>query len=125
MDLLHQLVKHFKVAHLCAQYTKYLSEAKQGEIEQGKVRRLVIPSPGVINVVNNIDGYGSVYLLKEDGTQQWVHNFEGDKGRQNIALQPGRYKVVFRPKDALGSQYTKTKIVDLGEGESKGIDLLR
>lgn len=100
----------------------YIRDVK---IEQGKTRKLVIPSPGVINVVNNIDGYGSVYLLGEDGSQRWVYNFEGDKGRQNIALQPGKYKVVFRPKDALGSQFTKSKIIVLREGESKGVDLIR
>ncbi len=94
-------------------------------IEQGKTKKLVMPSPGVINVVNRVGGYGSVYLINDDGSQRWVYNFEGDKGQQNIVLQPGRYKIVFRPKDALGSQFTKTKIVELREGESKGVDLLR
>ncbi len=95
------------------------------QIEQGKTRRIALPSPGVINVVNRIQGFGSVYLLKEDGTQQWVYNFEGDVGTQNIALQPGRYKIVFRPKDALGSQFTKVKIIELEEGKSVGVDMLR
>ncbi len=94
-------------------------------IEQGKVRRIVLPSPGVINVVNAIEGFGSVYLLEPNGAQRWVYDFEGDRGPQNIALQPGSYKVVFRSKDALGSEFTKVFTVQLGEGETKSINLLR
>ena len=33
-----------------------------------------------------------------------------NKGRQNIYLLPGKYKVVYRAKNALQSAYTKEKI---------------
>lgn len=105
--------------------TRPRTHFRQVKIEQGKTKILQIPSPGILSIVDNIKGFGSIYLLEKNGKQTWVYDFEGDKLPQNVTLQPGKYKIVFRPKEALGSKHTKVKIVKLGEGKTLGISILR
>ena len=82
---------------------------KHVKIEQSKLTKLEIESPGRVNIPVSKQGYGSIYLIREDGTQQWVYNLPIQNSQINMAMQPGNYKLVFKLKDAQGSEHTSIK----------------
>ncbi len=79
---------------------------------------LKLAAPGILNIQHAASGYGSLYVIREDGQQEWVMDLNHNDSKISVTLQPGRYKVVFRAENAPGSKYTSIKDVVLREGQS-------
>ena len=92
-------------------------------IEQSKTTSLRLPQPGVVNFVSSSTGIGSIYLLHEDGTQEWIYNLDPDKTRNTVAIQPGSYKVVYRSENSKGSKFTNIHHFEIQPGSSFNIRL--
>jgi Ca-activated chloride channel homolog len=75
-------------------------------IRSGQVTTLTYPPPGILSIPNDLQGYGSIYEVRDSGEQQWVYNLPETSSKINLALQPGRYRMVFRTKFAKGSKFT-------------------
>ena len=90
-------------------------------IGQNKTTAIVIPSPGVVNISSNFPGFGSLYLMKEAGGQEWVCNLDPNSTRTTLALQPGVYKAVFRSRNSNGSKYTQFQKFTIKPGSSLNI----
>ncbi|WP_291727448.1 vWA domain-containing protein [Bernardetia sp.] len=95
-------------------------------VNQGKTTTLNVKRPGVVTILNKLSGYGSIYVVKSDGSEDWVMNLP-EKGipRTNFALQPGRYRFVFRSSEANDSSYSKSVFFNLSEGGAFTLDILR
>ena len=96
---------------------------KNVKINQSQTTSLKLEQPGVVNFVATSKGIGSIYELNEDGKQQWIYNLNRDQPRNTVAIQPGKYKVVFRSEEAKGSKYTTIKEFDIKPGSSLNIRL--
>ncbi len=96
------------------------------QINQGRTTNLKVASPGVVTILNKLSGYGSIYVINKDGSEEWVMNLP-EKGipRTNFALQPGRYRFVFRSSEANDSSYSKSVFFILSEGGAYTLDILR
>jgi Ca-activated chloride channel family protein len=96
------------------------------QINQGRTTNLKVASPSVVTILNKLSGYGSIYVIKSDGSEEWVMNLP-EKGipRMNFALQPGRYRFVFRSSEANDSSYSKNTFFNLSEGGAYTLDILR
>ncbi|MCS7005179.1 MAG: VWA domain-containing protein [Cytophagales bacterium] len=95
------------------------------EIKADQITRVSIPAPGVLNINNpRLLGFGSIYHITPENEHLWIMNFEGKEAKQNITLQPGTYKVVFRAEDAYGSEYTIVKKVKIESGTSVTLNLI-
>ena len=71
-------------------------QLKGVEIKQSSVNSIKIPASGGVLFSKQSLGYGSVYV--DDGkTVTWVCNLNDKLQNEIIYLQPGKYKVVFRP----------------------------
>ncbi|HTE34621.1 MAG TPA: VWA domain-containing protein [Chryseolinea sp.] len=88
------------------------------EVEPNKQRAVLIPASGVVNFNTISTGYGSLYEMKEDGSQVWVCNLNDLKSQFSLNLLPGQYKIVFRVKQTTGSKYTGFKKFTLRPGET-------
>lgn len=86
------------------------------EIQPNKSKTVLLPSPGVANFNTIATGFGSLYELKDDGTQEWVCNLNELKSQFSLNLQPGQYKIVFRVKQTAGSKYTGFKKFTIRSG---------
>lgn len=95
----------------------------QVKIEQGKTTTLQIDAPGVLSVVNNISGFGSIYKIHNSGHQEWVANLENENSRTSLGMQPGNYKLVFRSKNASGSRFTEVKEFTIRSGATTNVKL--
>ena len=87
-----------------------------------ELKRIEIPAPGILNTKSSFKGIGSIYLLHDNGSSEWIYNLVESKAENSIALQPGEYKLVFRSKNALGSKYSKVKTFTIQPGRT--IDLV-
>ena len=87
------------------------------DIAQSKTTTLRIPRPGLVTLVANNPGYGSIYTFN-GRKMEWVYNMDKNLSKETIVLQPGRYKVVFRPKNSKESIYTIEKDFSVISGES-------
>ncbi len=93
------------------------------EIKQDENTEINLPIPGVLNIPQNTVGYGSLYVVKLDGSTEWIYNFENNTSKINMPLQPGNYKVVFRSKDAISSKYTDVQYFTVRPGLTSTINL--
>ncbi len=93
------------------------------EIGQSKTTTINIPAPGLLTLSDRYTGYGSVYKIKTDGTQEWIYNF--DKSPISVAMQPGSYKLVFKAAQATSSKYTDVQYFSIKSGESTNIKLFK
>jgi Ca-activated chloride channel homolog len=92
------------------------------EISQSHTTTLEITEPGIVSVFLNGAGYGSFYL-EEKKNLKWVHNLDESRVRQNIALQPGNYRLVFRSVNSKESIYTIERKFKIEPGGSVSIKL--
>ncbi|WP_460893183.1 vWA domain-containing protein [Rufibacter soli] len=78
-------------------------------IRQGQATPITFAPPGSLTITQDLQGYGSLYLLHKDGTQEWLWNLPEGSSKISLPLQPGRYRVVYRLKTAKGSKFTDVK----------------
>ncbi|HSH52845.1 MAG TPA: VWA domain-containing protein [Bacteroidales bacterium] len=92
------------------------------KIEQSKTTKIKIPKPGIANLSFPSPGFGSLYSEAAD-TLKWVHNLNVDLLNQNLILQPGSYRVVFRPRKSKQVTNTITKQFTIKSGSSNSITI--
>ncbi len=92
------------------------------DISQSKTTTVSIPHPGIVTLLTNNQGYGSIYTYDRSNLK-WVINLNNDLTKQTIVLQPGKYKVVYRPKNSRESIYTIEKEFSVVSGESSIVPL--
>jgi Ca-activated chloride channel family protein len=95
----------------------------QVKINQSETTRLLLEQPGVVNFISAAKGIGSIYQISQDGSQKWIYNLDPDQTRNTVAIQPGKYKVVFRSVNAKGSKFTSISEFEIRPGSSFNIRL--
>ncbi len=95
---------------------------KDVEIRQSQTTSIEIPQPGIITFSGLSNGFGSVYHLQTDN-QEWVYNLHPALKQQTILIQPGIYRVIFRPANSKSSNFTLIKDFDVKSGEVSTIEL--
>lgn len=85
------------------------------EIVQGKVSRIQIPQPGMVNLVSNTEGYGAIFSLAGPRLEK-VHDINDMASSETVVLQPGQYKAVFRSKNSSRAIFTIEKEFTVSSG---------
>ncbi|MCC9134932.1 VWA domain-containing protein [Pontibacter silvestris] len=93
------------------------------EIKQGQTNTITIPPPGQLSVPSQIQGYGSVYLLENEGNQRWVTNLPEQSNGVVMALQPGKYRLVYRMKTAQASKFTDVQDFTIRSGATTTVKI--
>lgn len=76
-------------------------------VNQSESTNVKIPEPGLVVLSVSSSPYGSIFEVSNE--LKWVCDLNTKKGRQALYLLPGKYKVVYRAKNASSSEYTKEK----------------
>lgn len=90
------------------------------EVSQSKTTTVQIPTPGMATFLCNSPGYGSVYLEKNNELEL-LYTLSQNTVRENLVLQPGNYRIVFRPKNSQLSLYTVEKKFSITSGNSTSV----
>ena len=91
-------------------------------IAQSKTTTVEIPQAGLATISINSKGFGSVFRQKGEELV-WVCNLNTTSTRESIVLQPGLYKVIFRPLNSRLSIYTKEESFEIESGQSTQVKL--
>lgn len=75
------------------------------DIGQSKTTLIQIPQAGALTIFKPSEGYGQLFL-EEKNELKWVCNLNEKQLNENIVLQPGNYRIVFRTKQARETIYT-------------------
>ena len=92
------------------------------EILQSYTTSIEIPQPGNITFSHTSQGFGSLYVLNENG-QEWIMNLNPALRQQSYYLQPGNYRVVFKPIGLKRSFYSASQDFNVKSGERSQIEL--
>jgi len=98
-------------------------EIKDVVIVQSHTTTVEIPVPGMAVIQRNTNGYGSVYI-ENNGHLTWIYNLKDNPQQQEeLFLQPGTYRVVFRSKFSNRSAYTTDKSFTVESAQTVNIKL--
>ena len=92
------------------------------EIQANTTTKVQIPKPGIASFSLSAPGFASLYSQTAD-TLIWIHNLDKKETRQNLIMQPGDYRIVYRTKNAKQSIYTINKRFTIKSGSSESIIL--
>ena len=89
------------------------------EVAQNSTTTVEIPQPGIAVIQKPASGYGSLYV-EEGHKLRLIYNLQEGNTQESIILQPGSYRVVFRPKHARRSINTveRSFIIESGRTET-------
>jgi Ca-activated chloride channel family protein len=94
------------------------------EIKQSHTTTVEIPGPGIAVIQKSTQGFGSVYVEKENRLE-WVYNLSEDQTQESLLLQPGRYVVVFRARFARNAINTLEKSFEIFTGRTTQVEIYR
>jgi len=91
------------------------------EISEGKVNEVILPSPGNLNLRTSGSGFGGIFTADQNGGKLVKKFNEGNPSGRYI-LQPGKYTVLFRSRQAKQTLYTFEKEFTITSGSTINID---
>jgi Ca-activated chloride channel family protein len=92
------------------------------EISQSKTTTVEIPKPGLVHITANSTGYGTIFL-EDNNELTGVYRLNENLTRETVVLQPGKYRIVFRPKNSRESIYTIERTFRITSGSSTNVQL--
>lgn len=92
------------------------------DVAQSKTTSIEIPQSGSVTISKPSEGPGSLYV-EENNKQVWVCNLNSNLIQETIVLQPGKYRIEYRPKNARESIYTIEKKFKVESGMSTPVKL--
>jgi len=78
-------------------------------VQQGIKTDVDIKAPGFMKYASGKTITGQLFAKNDNGTWDWVCNLENNSRNGTIQLQPGAYRMVYRPTTLKSSTYTMQK----------------
>jgi len=91
-------------------------------VSQSKTTAIEIPQAGMLSLNKGSEGKGSIFV-EEKNKLVWVCNLKDKTIQENIVLQPGNYRIEFRPSSAKESIYTVEKKFKIESGSTNVLKL--
>jgi len=92
------------------------------DIAQSKTTYIEIPQSGTVSISKPSEGPGSLFL-EENNKLVWVCNLNSTLVQETINLQPGKYRIEYRPKNAKEAIYTIERRFKIESGMSTPVKL--
>lgn len=92
------------------------------QVSQSHTTKVEIPQPGMAHIMRKSKGVGDVFL-KEGINLTWLYSLSSEVTSESIPLQPGDYKVIFRPTGSKRAFYTIEKDFTIFSGKSQLVEL--
>ncbi len=92
------------------------------EISQSSTTTIQIEVPGLLHLSKTGIGYGAIFVV-EGNKMKKIYELNSKTGNEIIALQPGHYRAVFRPKNSKRMKYSVDKTFTIKSGDSVTIKL--
>ncbi|MBC8047598.1 MAG: VWA domain-containing protein [Fimbriimonadaceae bacterium] len=92
------------------------------KVEQDKTTTIEIPSPGYCTFIKGADLFGGIYM---NVNNEWIeiYEFTHESNKETLALQPGKYKIIYRYKGNKSMSLTKEKEIEILTGTTITLNL--
>ena len=94
------------------------------DIQGEKSVAITIDEPGIVQVNHSIPGFSTIFRVNGEKLE-WVENITLDKRTDTIVLQPGKYQISFRAKNAKGSKFTVTNEFEINSRQITNITIFK
>lgn len=92
------------------------------QVEQNKTTTVEIPAPGYLTVIKNDYLYGAIYSYDEDKLVE-LFEFSPANLKETLAIQPGKYKIIYRYKSKRAMTDTREKSIEVSSGGTLTVTL--
>lgn len=92
------------------------------KIEQSKTTEVQIPSPGILTINKGFEAYGGIFIVKNRSMEK-IFELHLKEKQETIALQPGKYRIVYRSKYARTIHTSVDKEFEVVSGGSLSLKL--
>jgi Ca-activated chloride channel family protein len=97
----------------------YLDNIK---VEQGKSTDVLIPAPGILTINKTFEAYGAIFVVEEKKMKK-IYDLDIASKQESVALQPGKYRIVYRSKFAKTIHTTVDKEFEITSGGTLALKL--
>jgi Ca-activated chloride channel family protein len=88
------------------------------KIEANNTTKIEIASPGIVTLQKKYEIIGSILSDNQGKLPQKIYELTTDSKSETIALQPGKYYIIYRPKNVKYMHGTKTLEFEMRSGDS-------
>lgn len=92
------------------------------KIDQSKTTDVEIPAPGILTINKTFEAYGAIFVVDKDGMNK-IYDLKLKDKQETIALQPGKYRIVYRSKMARTVHTTVDKEFEVTSGGAISLKL--
>lgn len=92
------------------------------KIEQSKTTEVSVPAPGILTINKSFEAYGAVFQ-QEKGRLIKIYDLHLKEKQETIALQPGKYRIVYRSRNARTIHTSVDKEFEIQSGGSLSLKL--
>ena len=93
------------------------------DIKQSSKETINIPAPGIFNLRTSIKISGQIFLLNEKNEMEWVANVDNQTQSSTWNLQPGNYRIIYRPLNAMNTLHTDKKDFKIFSNKTTSLNL--
>ncbi len=116
-----------KEKYLCGNYelevlTLPRLTVKNVRIDQSKTTDVQIPTPGILTINKTFEAYGGIFIV-EKGAMKKIYELHLKDKQETLALQPGKYRLVYRSKNARTIHTSVDKEFEIVSGGSLSLKL--
>lgn len=97
----------------------YMTDVK---IRQSETTTIDIPLPGIAVIRKSVQGYGSLYVERNEALE-WIYDLRDHVLQETLVLQPGKYHVVYRSKNAERAMYSIENTFVIHPGGTSNVNL--
>jgi len=90
------------------------------EVKQSSTNNITIQEPGILDYKLNTYVYAALFVSK-GGKDTWVCNIKRNQLEGSMALQPGKYKIVYKTQKSKSSEYTFQKGFTIFSGKHSNL----
>jgi Ca-activated chloride channel family protein len=94
------------------------------DVSQSQTTTIEIPEPGIAVFRKSFNGYGSL-LLNDKNKLTRIYELNEAITIETLYLQPGSYRIVFRPKNSRATLYTVEQSFIIESGKTTDIQLYK
>lgn len=92
------------------------------QVSQSHTTTVEVPQPGMVHIMRKSKGVGDVFV-KDGLGLNWIYSLNSELTSESVPLQPGDYKVVFRPLGSKRTYYTIEQDFTIFSGKSQLVEL--
>ena len=94
------------------------------DISQSHTTTIEIPEPGIAVIRKSFNGYGTLLLVDKNRLTR-IYELSESLTLETLYLQPGSYRIIFRPRNSRSSIYTVEQSFIVESGKTTDIQLYK